>query len=422
MKILFHTQYYPPELGAPQSRVSELAQGLADLGYEVSVLTAMPNYPSGKLFAGYKKLFCKEELAGIRVYRSFIIPSQSASIFTRLLNYFSFVLSSLLRGLFLPKPDLIITESPPLFLGISGFFLSRLKGAKWIFNIADLWPRSALELGLIKEQSLFYKLSAWLESFCYRNAALVTGQSNTILADISARFPDVLTYHLSNGVDPSKFCPSPSTVVGLRSERECKVRVSLSSFPSPVTNPPSICVLYAGLHGLAQGLDQIIEAATRLRDQTDIEFVLIGDGPEKRSLITMAESQVLKNISFFDPVPKSDIPAILASADILIVPLKVQLTGAVPSKLYEAMAAAKPLILIAGDEAAEIVEDAECGIVVSPGDINALVNAIKALASDTLQRTRLGENGRKAVLEKYDRLKIVEEFAHFLQNNFPVNS
>lgn len=394
ISVLFLTQYYPPEIGAPQARLSELARGLTHNGVKVTILTAMPNYPQGKLMSGYKRLFMLEKQDGINLYRSFIIPTKSAAFLPRLLNYFSFMFSSFCLGLFLPRTDYLFTESPPLFLGICGFGLSRLKRSKFILNVADLWPESVAELGLIDRSGLSYRLSSRLESFLYRHAALVTCSSRSILENISNRFPQVRTYHLSNGVNPENYPPPAYS-------EKCKVRV-----------------LYAGLHGLAQGLDQILAAAERLLDHKSLEFDFIGDGPEKENLISIARKDKLTNVSFLEPVQKSQIPAVLAEADILIVPLKVQLTGAVPSKLYEAMAASKPVILIAGSEARSIVEDAGCGFVVEPGNTIGLVSAIELLAENPDQRRIMGENGRKAVVRKFNIIQIAEDFSSFLKQSY----
>ena len=174
--------------------------------------------------------------------------------------------------------------------------------------------------------------------------------------------------------------------------------------------------MYAGLHGLAQGLDQLIEAALSLRNLDNIRFCLIGDGPEKQNLISLAEKIQATNVSFHNIVTKLEIPRLLNSADILVVPLKKQLTGAVPSKLYESMAAAKPVILIAENEAAGIVNGAGCGIVVKPGDVQGIVNAIKKLAEDPKTRKQMGENGYQAVVKKYNYERIFGEFSDYLRN------
>lgn len=208
MHILIHTQYFPPEIGAPQARLSELGLHLREQGFEVTILTAMPNYPLGKLYPGYWGLFRRETWNDIPVLRSWILPTLKVTLLPRLVAYFSFVISSLIVGMLtLKKFDLVLTESPPLFLAISGYLLSRLKKARWVFNVSDLWPLSALELGIIRPNSLGHRIGNWLEALSYQKAWLITGQSNDILTDIQNRFPNVRTYHLSNGVDTTSFHP-----------------------------------------------------------------------------------------------------------------------------------------------------------------------------------------------------------------------
>jgi len=394
--FLIHTQYYPPEIGAPQARLSELASGLKKHGFDVRVLTAMPNYPRGRLFQGYKGTYKREVIDGIPIIRTYIYPTKKLGFFPRLLNYFSFVFSSLILGIWgLGNVDYILTESPPLFLGISGFFLSRIKCAKWIFNVSDLWPESAVHLGVL-DQGMFLKLAEWLEAFCYRHAWLVTGQSKTILVSIEDRFPEVQTYHLSNGVNCQNFS-------GEAGEKKFRKKVATEN---------EIIILYGGLHGLAQGLDQVLYAAHEM--PKGAKFVLIGDGPEKEDLIKLADKLDLSNILFLDPVPKEKMPGILASVDICLVPLKKTLPGAVPSKLYEAMAASKPVVLIAEGEPAQIVRKAKCGFVVKPGDIDGIVDALRLLADNSDLRKKMGISGRQEVIKNYCRQDIVDRFAEFL--------
>lgn len=402
MHLAILTQYYPPEIGAPQRRLSELAQRIQARGHRVTVLTAMPNYPTGKIHRGYKGLLRWELLDKIEVVRTFIYPTQKASFLHRLTNYFSFVLSSLLLGTFaLDKPDYLLVESPPLFLGISALWLSKIKGARLIFNVSDLWPESAARLGLLSKTSLAYRISQKLEALCYQRAWLITGQSHSILGDIQKRFPDRHTYHLSNGVDTAKFGKEQRTL-------EARSRLSDSE---------KLVVFYAGLHGLAQGLDQIIEAARALKTEPRIQFVLMGDGPEKNSLIEQAN--LLPNISFLDPRPGNEIPAFLASADIVLVPLKMYIPGAVPSKLYEAMASGRPVITVATGEPADIVEQHNTGIAVAPGDITSLVEAVKRLAVDADLRAELGLRGRSAAERYFNRDTIAAEFIQYLEMYTP---
>ena len=206
MRILILSQYYPPETGAPQNRLSGLARELKLLGHEVVILCAMPNYPVMEIHKDYKgKWFVKDQFEGIDVYRSWIYVSKNRSIISRLLNYFSFTFSSLfaaskIKGDF----DVLMCESPPLFLGISGWWISKRKKAKFVFNVSDLWPESAEKLGVITNK-FFLNLATKLEEWLYRSSYMVTGQTQGIVKDIKSRFPNKTVHWLPNGVDKSTF-------------------------------------------------------------------------------------------------------------------------------------------------------------------------------------------------------------------------
>jgi glycosyltransferase involved in cell wall biosynthesis len=308
-----------------------------------------------------------------------------------------------LGGLLLDEPDYILTESPPLFLGIAGFLLSRWKRARWIFNVSDLWPESVVRLGALKP-GLALRLSEWLEAFYYRHAWLVSGQSSEIVQNIKKRFPTVPTFYLPNGVDTQKFRPDCGTP---------EARALLRSKPGCV-------VLYAGLHGLAQGLEQIIEAADQLRDDSSISFVLVGDGPVKRALVTEAEARGLTNIKFLDPVPQDQMPALVAAADIVLVPLKMHIPGAVPSKLYEAMSSGRALVAIASGEAADIVSRNKVGVVVAPGDTQGLTRSLLDLARNLSYREQLGAQARRAAIAQFDRSVTIARFVRYLEEQLRV--
>ncbi|MGA7731699.1 MAG: glycosyltransferase family 4 protein [Chloroflexia bacterium] len=402
MHLVILTQYYPPEVGAPQTRLSELAQMAVAQGHRVTVLTAMPNYPSGKIHPGYGGLVKRERREGVDIIRTAIYPTQRVDFVHRLANYFSFVVSSSLFGAFLLKrADFLMVESPPLFLGLAGIWLSRLKRARMIFNVSDLWPESAVYLGVIRRDSWQFKLSSWLEALCYRKAWVVTGQARSILASIKDRFPSSRTFLLSNGVDTKRFGPK------LRSN---EARRTLGP-------PDAFIILYAGLHGIAQGLDQVLAAAREMLDKPEFRFVLIGDGPEKEKLQQDAERLGLSNVTFLDSRPQSDIPALLASADTVLVPLKTYIPGAVPSKLYEAMSSGQPVILVASGEAAQITREHGAGLIVEPGDMTGLVKALSTLRDSHGLRRALGENGRRAAEEHFDRTRIVTRFVRFLERH-----
>jgi colanic acid biosynthesis glycosyl transferase WcaI len=401
MKLTILTQYYPPEIGAPQNRLSSLADNFVAAGHDVTVLTAMPNYPSGKIHKGYGGLLKREQRSGARVIRTFIYPCRSAALIPRLLSYFSFVFSSAMFGSFLLKSsDYLIVESPPLFLGIAALWLSRLKRAKLIFNVSDLWPESAVRLGVIRADSFAHRFSLHLESLCYRSAWLVSGQSGSILEDIQARFASQPTYLLSNGADTRAFHPTRRT-------EEARARL---------TRRGEFVVLYAGLHGLAQGLEQVLAAAQQLRLEGGYRFIFIGDGPHKESLIQTANKGGLQNVDFWDSLPNAEMPQFLAAADLIVVPLGMHLPGAVPSKLYEAMASGRPIVLVASGEAAEVVRRYKAGRVVDPGQVPSLVDAIKELRANQELAARLAQNARQAAVEHFDRTKIAGSFVRYLES------
>ena len=291
-------------------------------------------------------------------------------------------------------------ESPPLFLGIAAVWLSRLKRAKLIFNVSDLWPESAVRIGVIRQDSFAHRLGERLEAFCYRRAWLVTGQSKSILQDIEARFPDRATFLWSNGADTQAFQPRRGT-------EEARARL---------TSNGEFVVLYAGLHGLAQGLEQVLDAAKDLQREGGFRFVLVGDGPLKRKLRQRVTDTGIQNVTFLDAVPAAEMPALLAAADLAIVPLGMYIPGAIPSKLYEAMASGRAVLLIAGGEAAEFLLRLRAGIVVPPGQVPSLVRSIRELRSNPELALTLSSNARRAAVEHFDRTKIARAFVRYLES------
>ncbi len=401
MHLAILTQYYPPEIGAPQRRLSHLAARFLHAGHSVTVLTGMPNYPRGKIFPGYGGIFSREQRDGASILRTLTFPAQGVNFLPRLTSYFTFVISSAVFGsIFLPAPDYLFVESPPLFLGLSAYWLSRLKSTRLIFNVADLWPESAVRLGVLDREGFAFQFSERLEKFCYRKSWVVTGQSKTILQDVRQRFPDTRLFHLSNGVDTTVFTPENGS----------------SDARATMCNNGDFLAVYAGLHGLAQGLEQVLEAAEMLQSKGGFQFVFIGDGPQKAVLQAQVISRSLRNVRFLDPRPSEEMPRLLASADVLLVPLKGFIPGAVPSKLYEAMGCGRPVVLMADGEAAEVVRQADAGIVVPPGDITGITKALQRLREESQLGLRLGENGRKTALENFDRNRIADQFIQFLES------
>lgn len=405
MRILFLTQYFPPEVGAPQNRLFELAQRLQRRGVEVIVLTGMPNYPQMRIHEAYRgRIFLKEQRGEITIYRSWLYASTNRSISSRLLNYFSFVFTSLLVGLLkVPRPSVVFCESPPLFLGMSGYLLARFARAKFIFNVSDLWPETAQRLGLITNP-LLLGVATRLEEFLYRKADLVTGQTQGIVQDISRRFPAKRVYWLSNGVD----------------ERLCEESTEASDWRAQQGySAEDFLVLYAGIIGHAQGLEVILEAARKLADNRAIKFLLVGDGPEKARLVEQTCRAGLRNVQFFDPVPKSAMPGILKAVNATVIPLRRLdlFKGAIPSKLFESLALRKPILLGVEGEARELfINQGQAGLFFRPEDADSLAQQALRLHGDPELAWRLGDNGRRFVLERFTLETIAMRFWNVLQS------
>lgn len=403
--ITILTQYFPPETGAPQYRLLELCKALKKRGCEVNVLTAMPNYPKMEIFDNYKgKKYCKEEIDGIIVHRAPIYVSSSKSIISRLRNYFSFVYSSWKIGKkVLPDSDFLMVESPPLFLAYSAIKLAKIKKAKLITNISDLWPESAEKLGIITNP-LLLKPAYRLEKRLYKKSFLITCQTLGIEKSIKERFPDRNTYWLPNGVNPAVF----------------------NKFETPddwkLSNGFSVCdklFLYAGIIGHAQKLETIIEAAGEICNRTEIHFILLGSGPCKEELQQICTEKKLVNVHFPDPVDRSSMPGIIDSCYATIVPLrKLELfKGAIPSKIFESLAMEKPVILgVEGEAKMLFIDTASAGLAFEPENGSDLADKVIYLADNKETRDQLGHNGKEYVLEKFNRDKIGEQFFNLLNS------
>src|SRR5579864_3329577 len=302
MRILLLTQYFPPETGAAQNRLSDLACRLSSAGHEVTILTSMPNYPQGRIFEGYRgRLFSTETKGGIRVLRTWCYVSQNREFISRLLNYCSFAVLSVVAGLLLSgKQDVVVVESPPLFLGLAGVVLSRWRRAKMILNVSDLWPQSAVSMGLLRNQALI-KLASSFEGWLYYCSYAITGQTEGIVQHIRDRAPDVPVELITNGVDPERY--------GSGGEERQKQRASFGF-------EGRFVVGFTGLHGLAYDLDGVLRGAEVLQDQNpSILFAFFGDGPAKATAQEVARKHALKNVVFFPPHPTEEMVGVLFSLD-----------------------------------------------------------------------------------------------------------
>jgi glycosyltransferase involved in cell wall biosynthesis len=399
MNILFITQYFPPETGAPQNRIHSLATYLADLGANVTILTAMPNYPKMEIQQAYKgRYFVKEQDGKLTIYRSWIFIRKSKGVISRLFNYFSFVFSSLFTGLVrISKYDFIICESPPLFLGISALIISKMKGSKLIFNVSDLWPESAEKLDIIHNKFLL-GISYKLEKFIYKNSILVVGQTKGIVKNIKERFSKIETYWLPNGIDFNAF-----DILASGSSFRDRWQILHSDF----------VLMYAGVLGHAQGLEVILLAAQKTKQIKHVKYIIIGDGPEDLKLRNMAQELELNNVIFVGNIPRSEMPSAVAACDAYIVPLKKNdlFLGAVPSKLFEPLAMGKPILLGVDGEARELfITQGQAGLFFEPENEHELERVITLLVNNLEKCILLGENGRRFVKSQFNRIDIAKMF------------
>ncbi len=403
-KLLIVTPYFPPEMGAPQARLSELGARLLELGWQVEVLTALPNYPTGAIFPGYPRFRTRREtIAGMATLRVPVYPSNRGFV-RRLASYLSFTASATAHGMRCARPDVILCESPPLFAGLAGLILARRFRCPWVFNISDLWPRSAVEMGVLSPRGLPARLAGGLEQWLYRRSDAVTGQSEEIVADIADRIPELVTPKdmtrvITNGVEPSRFGPEHA---------DDEARALVGNAPGPI-------FLFAGLLGLAQGLDEVLDAVRALPADVPGRLVLVGDGPMRDHLAARIDSERIDRVMLIPAQPRERVPALLACADVALVSLGRTLRGAVPSKIYEAMAASLPILLVAGGEAAKRVGRAPCGITVEPGRADALTDAWTRLATDHSLRQRLGLAGRQEAESRYSRAAVAAELDGLLR-------
>ena len=403
MRILFLSQYFPPEMGAPAGRTYELARRWVKLGAEVTVVTAIPNHPTGIIPAAYrgKRLF-EERLDGIRVIRTWIYAAPNRGIWRRSLNYISFMLSSLVQGTRRAGPvDLVVATSPQFLVGISGWIASRVRGVPFVFEVRDLWPDSIAELGVLREGLVLQALRR-IEMLLYRQATRVVGVAHSTRTELVRR-----------GVDPDKIVIIPN---GADSQVFCDVG-KYNGIRESLSLGRRFVVSYVGTHGLAHGLETVLQCADRLRDHDDIAFLFVGDGAERQRLMGLARTLRLDNVHFVGVQPRERIPAWIATSDVSLVPLrrKPLFEKVLPSKLFEIMGCARPVILGVEGEARAAVESAGAGICVPPEDPAALERAILDLYRDPARAEDLGRRGREFVRHNFCRDKLAEDYLQVLR-------
>jgi colanic acid biosynthesis glycosyl transferase WcaI len=393
--VLFVTPYYPPEKTPPAIRISESAKGLFKRGYQVTVLTTFPNFPSGVVAPEYRgKIITQEVDEGIHVVRVWSYVTPNKGFLRRVLAQLSFgSIAPLLGWKYIGRPDIIIVESPPLFNAIGGRLLAWGKHCPFIFTVADLWPDTAIELGVLRNP-LFIRLARLLERSTYQKARFIWAVTAGIRERLVASgVPAERVFLLTNGVDTTQFKPMP----------QAQARAQLG-WDNRFT------ILYAGTHGLAQGLSTVLDVAAQLKWQPNIRFVFAGDGAAKADLVAQAREQELLNVSFIDPVPHEQMPVLLAAADACLVPLRrlSLFEGALPSKMYEVMACERPVLLGVDGEARRLAEQqARAAIYVEPENVDSLASAILRVYEHPELAQALGHNGRAFVREHFDRQRLV---------------
>ena len=396
MRIVVLTQNFPPEVGAKSARLYKMTSRLAENGHQVTVITAMPNYPTGRVFDGYRGKMRSDELEnGVRVVRTCILPSKSSNSMPRFIGYASFAMSSLILGPWrLGRQDIVLFDTPPLPLVLTGLALGRITRARVIMNVSDIWPDVAIRLGGPVGRFPMWALRR-LERLGYRNSDVVAATTDTARQQIISRFPDIRAVVIGNGADLRMFNPS------LRSQQ---IRDSFD------VGPGDFMVGYFGLHGLFQGLEVVVEAAEKLRNRPDITFLMAGDGPCRDDLIALAKRKRLDNIRFLGLLPWDRIPSILASCDAGLVPLAAQLPGTTPSKVYETLASGVPVVVSKGCESADLVEREHAGRTFQPGDSDELAHALIDLKADSDRLAQIRKSCRRlAGRFDYDRIALENE-------------
>jgi len=381
MRFLILTQYFPPEIGGPQTRLQSLATELKRKGHEVEILTALPNYPRGAFFSGYERCWYWREIRnGLVVHRVWLYPAMGGGV-QRILNYGSFTLTSLL-GLFrVQRPDYIFVESPPLSLSFSGYVAGLFWRVPFIFNVADLWPDAIVEGGFIKNSFVVRCLAA-LERWSYRKAAYVNavteGIRSSLLKEKSVPVEKVL--FLPNGVDTMHYQPRP-----------CDDRLK-----SELGLDGKKIILWAGTQGYSHGLQYVLQAAKLLKAEREVHFLFVGDGSARAELQRQKQEMELENVTFRDPVSLGYLPAYFSIAECGLasltgIPLH---DGARPSKIFPVWASGKPVIFVGQGEGARLVQQANAGMVVPPENPEALAAAVLQMTRNTEYASELGRNGR----------------------------
>ena len=409
MKILYVSQYFPPEMGAPAARAAELAQHWAHAGHDVSVLTGFPNHPTGVVPAEWrgrlKRLTYHEKAGRVDVFRTWLWPLPNRRSHERMRNYASFCVSAALRGMTLHRPDVIIATSPQLLVGLSGWWLAFSRQIPFIFEVRDLWPESLTAVGVGSENSLLHQTLAKISRFLYDHSDHIVVVSpaykDRLIEDW--RVPADKVAIVENGVETDTFSPEAAGTENLRRQLGVEAKFVAS---------------YIGTMGNAHGLETLLDAATELQHRNpQVAFLLVGEGAEKGRIKALAQSRQLSNVQFLDQQPRERIPAFISASDACLVLLKKTdiFKTVIPTKMLEFMSCARPLILGVDGQARQIVEEARAGLVIEPENSEALVGAINKLKAEPELGIKLGQRGREYILQHFSRARTAEKYIDVLK-------
>lgn len=404
MRILFLSQYFPPEMGAPAARTFEHARRWVQCGHQVTVVCGFPNHPEGVVPPEYRgHVLVREDHNGVQVLRCWLYATPNRGVIRRSLSFLTFMVSAMFFGVFFTgRCDVVAATSPQMLCGLAGYIVSVLKRRPFVLEVRDLWPKQIIDLGVVKNPLVIRALSG-LEMFLYRRARAVITVAPATTAEITARgIPADKIHTVTNGIDETFFAPQ---------DRLGPVRAAYGWGEKTVA-------MYIGTHGISQGLATLLDTAQRLAHRTDLHFVFVGTGAERERLIAQARARGLRNVEFLPPQPKARMPEFYAAADICLVPLRkldVFLYN-IPSKMFEIMACARPIVLGVQGQAKALLEEAEAGIAVEPGNSAAFAEAITRLADDPALRRRYGEQGRLHVITHYGRNGKADAYLAHLQS------
>jgi colanic acid biosynthesis glycosyl transferase WcaI len=374
MDILFLTENFPPEGNAAASRVFERACYWIRWGHNVTIITTAPNFPSGKVYAGYKNhWYHVETMDGIRVVRVKTFIAANEGFFLRILDFLSFMFAAVLAGLFQKRPDVIVATSPQFFTAIGGWLLGALRRIPFIIELGDLFSASVVAVGAMKPSPLVIIIEK-LELFIYRRSAAIVALTEAFRSNlISHHIDPSKIWVVINGVDLPRYSPRPRSV-------EMTKAFGIGD---------RFVVGYMGTIGMAHGLEMALDAAELMRHDDSVCFVFVGGGAAKAKLIEKAESRNLENVIFIPTQPKARMPEAWSLCDVALVHLKNEpiFATVIPSKIFEAMAMGLPLLAVIPEgEASKIIERENAGVIVPPGDPPALVEAIQRFRDDRQAR------------------------------------